>query len=104
MAAFLSGLEMLFFLIMLAFILAFTVPLQGTLVRFRASYNPRGLALDSEGGAAPFTGPIAKSYFDMMARVYRIEVLRFCLCVADIFLTPCVDRVGRVCTKASVST
>lgn len=82
MAAFLSGLELVFFVLMLAFILLWTVPLQGTLVRFRASYNPRGLALDAEGGAAPFTGPIAKSYLDMMRRVYRIEVL--CLTSASL--------------------
>jgi hypothetical protein len=72
--AFLSGLEMLFFLVTLGVVLAITVPFTGTLVRFRASYNPRGLALDAEGGAQPFTGPVVNSYFGMMARVYRIEV------------------------------
>jgi hypothetical protein len=56
-------------------ILALTVPLTGTLVRYRASYNPRGVALDAEGGTALHTGPVINSYFGMMARVYRIEVL-----------------------------
>jgi hypothetical protein len=46
-------------------------------VRFRANYNPKGLQLDSEGGAVPHTGPVVRSYFGMMARVYRIEVCLF---------------------------
>ena len=50
------------------------VPLTGVLVRFRANYNPKGLQLDSDGGAVPYTGPILGSYFGMMARVYRLEV------------------------------
>lgn len=50
------------------------VPLTGVLVRFRANYNPKGLQLDSEGGAVPYTGPVVHSYFGMMARVYRLEV------------------------------
>lgn len=54
--------------------LAVFVPLTGVLVRFRANYNPKGLQLDSEGGAAPYTGPIVNSYFGMMIRVYRLEV------------------------------
>ncbi|KIM40084.1 hypothetical protein M413DRAFT_446240 [Hebeloma cylindrosporum] len=53
--------------------LAVFVPLTGVLVRFRANYNPKGLQLDSEGGAAPYTGPIVNSYFGMMFRVYRLE-------------------------------
>jgi hypothetical protein len=54
--------------------LAVFVPLTGILVRFRANYNPKGLQLDSEGGATPHTGPIVTSYFGMMFRVYRLEV------------------------------
>ena len=54
--------------------LAVFVPLTGVLVRFRANYNPKGLQLDTEGGAAPYTGPIVNSYFGMMFRVYRLEV------------------------------
>ena len=50
------------------------VPLTGVLVRFRANYNPKGLQLDSDGGAVPYTGPILHSYFGMMVRVYRLEV------------------------------
>jgi hypothetical protein len=53
--------------------LAVFVPLTGILVRFRANYNPKGLQLDSEGGATPYTGPIVTSYFGMMFRVYRLE-------------------------------
>lgn len=49
------------------------VPLTGVLVRFRANYNPKGLQLDSEGGATPHTGPVIKSYFAMFARVRRLE-------------------------------
>lgn len=58
-----------------AIFLALSVPLTGTLVRYRASYNPKGLALDAEGGAIPHTGLAFNSYFGMMSRVYRIEVL-----------------------------
>jgi hypothetical protein len=50
------------------------VPLTGVLVRFRANYNPKGLQLDSDGGAVPYTGPVLRSYFGMMIRVYRLEV------------------------------
>ncbi|KAF8161135.1 hypothetical protein B0H34DRAFT_699604 [Crassisporium funariophilum] len=53
--------------------LAVFVPLTGVLVRFRANYNPKGLQLDSEGGAVPYTGPVVRSYFGMMVRVYRLE-------------------------------
>jgi len=53
--------------------LAIFVPLTGVLVRFRANYNPKGLQLDSEGGAAPHTGPVVRSYFGMLFRVYRLE-------------------------------
>lgn len=58
----------------MAITLAVFVPLTGVLVRFRANYNPKGLQLDSEGGATPYTGPIVNSYFGMMIRVYRLEV------------------------------
>ena len=58
----------------MAITLAVFVPLTGVLVRFRANYNPKGLQLDTEGGAAPYTGPIVNSYFGMMFRVYRLEV------------------------------
>jgi hypothetical protein len=67
-------LELLFFPLILLPVLAITVPLTGVLVRFRASYNPKGLALDADGAAQPFTGPVVNSYFAMMRRVYRIEV------------------------------
>jgi len=53
--------------------LAIFVPLTGILVRFRANYNPKGLQLDSEGGATPYTGPVVKSYFGMLVRVFRLE-------------------------------
>jgi len=53
--------------------LAIFVPLSGILVRFRANYNPKGLQLDQEGGAAPHTGPVVRSYFGMLGRVYRLE-------------------------------
>lgn len=59
----------------LAISLAIIVPLTGVLVRFRANYNPKGLQLDAEGGAQPHTGPVVQTYFGMMQRVYRIEVL-----------------------------
>lgn len=66
--------EFFVFAITLGIVLSVSVPLSGTLVRYRASYNPRGLALDAEGGATPHTGPIVNSYFGMMKRVYQIEV------------------------------
>ncbi|PPQ63995.1 hypothetical protein CVT24_009424 [Panaeolus cyanescens] len=57
----------------LAVSLGIFVPLTGVLVRFRANYNPKGLQLDSEGGATPHTGPVIKSYFAMFSRVRRLE-------------------------------
>ena len=54
--------------------LLITVPFIGTLIRYRANYNPKGLQLDEEGGVQPHTGPIIKSYFTMMGRVWRLEV------------------------------
>ncbi|KAJ7783240.1 hypothetical protein B0H16DRAFT_1496062 [Mycena metata] len=59
----------------LAISLALVVPLTGILVRFRANYTPRGLALDSEGSAVPHTGPVVNSYFGMFRRVWQIEGL-----------------------------
>lgn len=53
--------------------LLITVPLYGTLVRFRANYTPKGLALDGEGGVQPHVGPVVNSYFQMFFRVRRIE-------------------------------
>ena len=61
-------------LVALAISLAIFVPLTGVLVRFRANYNPKGLQLDAEGGAVPHTGPVIRSFFGMMVRVYRLEV------------------------------
>ena len=72
------------------------VPFTGVLVRFRANYNPKGLQLDPEGGAEPYTGmaldysafeinqcfflgPVVQSYFGMMQRVYNIEVRLPCV-------------------------
>ncbi|KAJ7680385.1 hypothetical protein DFH06DRAFT_1265406 [Mycena polygramma] len=55
--------------------LFFVVPLTGVLVRFRANYTPRGLALDHEGAAFPHTGPVVESYFAMFRRVWQIEGL-----------------------------
>jgi hypothetical protein len=66
--------ELILFSVTLTIVLGISVPLTGTLVRFRASYNPKGLALDAEGGATPHTGPVVNGYFGMMKRVYRIEV------------------------------
>jgi hypothetical protein len=57
--------------------LAIIVPLTGSLVRFRANYNPKGLQLDAEGGAQPYTGPVVSSFVGMIRRVYRIEVRSF---------------------------
>lgn len=61
----------LFFALVIS--LAVFVPFTGVLVRFRANYNPKGLQLDNEGGAAPHTGPVITSYFAMFGRVYRLE-------------------------------
>jgi hypothetical protein len=68
-----SAAEYFFLIPSLAISLAIVVPLAGVLVRFRASYNPRGLALDSEGSAVPHTGPVVSSYFGMLRRVWQIE-------------------------------
>ncbi|KAK7053333.1 hypothetical protein VNI00_003959 [Paramarasmius palmivorus] len=67
-------LNLLAVLTSIAVSLAIVVPLSGVLVRFRANYNPKGLQLDAEGGAQPYTGPIVQSYFGMLKRVYTIEV------------------------------
>lgn len=58
----------------LCFTLAIAVPFIGTVVRFRANYNPIGLQLDAEGGVQPHTGPVVTSFFAMMRRVQRLEV------------------------------
>jgi hypothetical protein len=63
----------LLLLFSLALTLAIVVPLTGVLIRYRANYNPKGLQLDAEAEAQPYTGPIIKSYFTMLTRVYRIE-------------------------------
>ncbi|KAM6502237.1 Mitochondrial carrier domain containing protein [Amanita muscaria] len=69
----LDSLKVPIFIFSVALSIAILVPLTGVLVRYRANYNPKGLQLDPEGGAQPYTGPIIRSYFTMMGRVYRIE-------------------------------
>jgi len=66
--------DMLLLVGSLALSLAILVPLTGTLVRFRAHYNPKGLQLDPDGGVQPHTGPVITSFFAMLVRVYKIEV------------------------------
>lgn len=66
--------EMLLLIPTLALSLAVIVPLTGILVRFRANYNPKGLQLDPEDGPQAHTGPVVRSYFAMLKRVYSIEV------------------------------
>lgn len=74
-AAIMLGLfDMIILLGWLAVSLAVLVPLVGTLVRFRAHYNPKGLQLDSEGDVQPHTGPVISSFVGMLRRVHRIEV------------------------------
>jgi hypothetical protein len=70
----LGVMEFLLLIPTLGLSLAILVPLTGILVRFRANYNPKGLQLDPEGGVQPHTGPVIRSYFGMMKRVYKIEV------------------------------
>ncbi|KAJ7084442.1 mitochondrial carrier domain-containing protein [Mycena belliarum] len=67
------GLEYLVLISSLAVSLAVIVPLSGVLVRFRANYTPRGLALDNEGSAVPHTGPVVSSYLQMFKRVCKLE-------------------------------
>ena len=69
--------------VILAVIVSVSVPLSGTLIRFRANYNPRGLALDAEDGVTPHTGPVVNSYFGMMKRVHRIEVSTLPRCASS---------------------
>jgi len=68
-----SALEYILLFPSLAISLGIVVPLSGVLVRFRANYTPRGLALDPEGSAVPHTGPVVSSYFGMFRRVWDIE-------------------------------
>ncbi|KAJ6625588.1 mitochondrial carrier domain-containing protein [Mycena sp. CBHHK59/15] len=65
--------ELLVLVPSLAISLLLVVPLTGVLVRFRANYTPRGLALDNEGSAVPHTGPVVRSYFGMFRRVWQLE-------------------------------
>jgi hypothetical protein len=67
---------LLLLLLSLVLTIDIVVPLTGVLIRYRANYNPKGLQLDAEGGAQPYTGPIIRSYFTMLGRVYRIEGLQ----------------------------
>ncbi|KAG1730545.1 mitochondrial carrier [Suillus paluster] len=71
----LSLLDMIFVLGPLGLSHAILVPLVGTLVRFRAHYNPKGLQLqvDSEADVQPHTGPVISSFFAMLRRVHKIE-------------------------------
>ncbi|OJA10852.1 hypothetical protein AZE42_06130 [Rhizopogon vesiculosus] len=59
----------------LALSMAVMVPLVGTMVRFRAHYNPNGPQLHSEGEleGGHHTGPVVSSFFGMLRRMYRIE-------------------------------
>lgn len=50
--------ETLALIFTLAATFAIIVPLTGVLVRFRANYNPKRVALDHEGNATPHTGII----------------------------------------------
>ncbi|KAA1473905.1 mitochondrial carrier [Dentipellis sp. KUC8613] len=68
-----SFFAILMFFIFLGLFLVMTVPLNGTLVRLRANYNPKGLQLDPEDGVQPHTGPVVTSFFAMMGRVRRLE-------------------------------
>lgn len=70
----LSFYEFMILIPSLAISIAIIVPLTGVLIRFRANYNPKSLQLDAEGGAQAHTGPVVRTYFGMMGRVYRIEV------------------------------
>ena len=69
--------EIILLIFSLALSLVIIVPLTGVLVRFRANYNPKALRLDPEDGAQAHTGPVIRSYFGMMKRVYTIEVSSF---------------------------
>ena len=64
----------IFFGLFLIVFLLFTVPLNSTLVRLRANYNPKGLQLDPEDGVQPHTGPVVTGFFAMMKRIRRLEV------------------------------
>lgn len=89
----------------LAVTMAVVVPFSGVLVRFRANYNPKRVALDIEGNATPHTGPVIRSYFAMMKRVYQIEVCSPCsarlLCILSIAFY--ARRAGQGFTKELVS-
>jgi len=60
----------------LALSLTIMIALYGTMVRFMAHYNPKGLQLDLQGDDKLHTSPASPatpSYFGMLSRVYRIE-------------------------------
>ena len=90
--------SLIFLLISLAVSLTIVVPLAGALVRFRANYNPKGLQLDAEGGAQPYTGPVVTTFFGMLTRVYRIEVCTYAP-FSDLIFTLVLNRDGQVFTK-----
>jgi hypothetical protein len=56
-------------------ILGITMPIEGVLVRYRATYTPKAgrIRLDGEDRQASTTHSDSPSYFGMMKRVYRIE-------------------------------
>ena len=64
-------------LVALLITLVVFVPFVGVLVRFRANYNPKGLQLDTDGSAVPYTGPVIQSYTAMFKRVIQLEVRPF---------------------------
>jgi hypothetical protein len=76
----------------LAFSLGLTIPLIGTLVRFRANYSPKSVHLDQDGGLEPHVGPVVTSYWAMLKRVKRIEVVNVFKPVASLGLTPFAGR------------
>jgi len=82
--------------------LALLFPLASALVRFRANYNPKGLQLDPEGDAQPYTGPVITSFFAMLKRVHGIEVRSVVGPLARPTYPASYYRVGLACTKASV--
>lgn len=94
--------SLFFLLVSLGVSLAIIVPLTGALTRFRANYNPKGLQLDAEGGAQPYTGPVVSTFFGMLKRVHRIEVRVPSIALSIYRRETCNIRDGQDCTKDSV--
>lgn len=63
----------LIMIVSFGFLAIFSMPVQGSIVRLRANFAPRGLALSDIEGGDPRVGPAVRKVWGMIARVKRLE-------------------------------